>query len=158
MIRPSSFITTMLKLLSLFLIAAVAFSQACSNMPADNVFYLTDFCGPATTACGKHCGNCEWAYAADSQRFGCGAVINCVRNGKSMNLEVIDYGPACFVERNAGKPVIDASVSACQFFTGSKSCGWSDHIAVTCKKISSPSTANLMAKGPCTWDLQSASE
>ena len=43
----------------------------CTNVPADNKYYLTDFCGSATTACGKSCGNCKWAYAADYKRFGC---------------------------------------------------------------------------------------
>jgi hypothetical protein len=147
----------MSKLFLLSLFVFTIYSQACSNIPSDHVYYLTDFCGPATTACGKHCGNCTWSYAADSQRFGCGSVLNCVRNGKSMNLDVIDYGPACSLETKSGKPIIDASISACQYFTGGKSCGWSDKFAVTCKKISSSNMAHLLAKGPCTWNLAEAS-
>lgn len=148
----------MIKTLTLITLILVVYSQsACSNIPADSVYYLTDFCGPATTACGKHCGNCTWAYAADSQRFGCGSVLNCVRSGKSMNLAVIDYGPACVLEQKSGKPIIDASISTCTFFTGGKSCGWSDKFAVTCKKISSPASAFLMPLGECTWDMQSVS-
>lgn len=65
---------------------------ACTNIPADHVYYLTSFCDQ-TTACGKSCGNCNFYYAADSQRFKCGSTINCARSGKSANLEVIDYGP-----------------------------------------------------------------
>ena len=80
-------------LASLLLVCTIA-QTACSNIPHDNVYYLTSFCDK-TTACGKSCGNCTWYYAADSQRFKCGAVINCNRGGKSANLEVIDYGPNC---------------------------------------------------------------
>lgn len=43
----------------------------CTNIPANHQYYLTDFCGPATTACGKSCGNCKWYYSADYKRFGC---------------------------------------------------------------------------------------
>lgn len=62
------------------------FSQtACSDIPADNVYYLTSFCDQVTS-CGTSCGNCTWGYAADRQRFGCGSVINCAKSGKSINL------------------------------------------------------------------------
>lgn len=54
----------------------LVYSQACSNIPSDHVYYLTSFCDK-TTACGKSCGNCEWSYAADSQRFGCHSTLNC---------------------------------------------------------------------------------
>ena len=69
-------------------------ATACTNIPADNVYYLTSFCDQQT-ACGKSCGNCNFYYAADSQRFKCGSTISCSRAGKSANLEVIDYGPDC---------------------------------------------------------------
>ena len=49
---------------------------------------------------------------------------------------MIDGGPSCQVEDQAGKPVVDASYSTCKHFTGSTSCGWSDKILVTCKKTS----------------------
>jgi hypothetical protein len=126
---------------------------ACSNIPADNVYYLTSFCDQ-TTACGKSCGNCNWYYAADSQRFKCGATINCQRGGHSANLEVIDYGPNCDLEKKSGKPIIDASYSTCKLFSGSTSCGWSDKLAVTCKKIASPNFLGQLPLGPCTWDLK----
>ena len=41
-----------------------------------------------------------------------------------------DYGPSCFVENNAGGPVLDASPATCHALTGSTSCGWSDHFSV----------------------------
>ncbi|MCL4419283.1 hypothetical protein M1146_04240 [Patescibacteria group bacterium] len=58
-----------------------------------------------------------------------------------------DYGPSCFVERDAGGPVLDASPAVCHaltgtlliflhhlfllLFQGGSSCGWSDHFSVT---------------------------
>lgn len=129
----------------------LAMSQACNNIPAEGVYYLTSFCDQ-TTACGISCGNCSWSYAADSQRFGCKSTINCARNGKSANLEVIDYGPNCELERKSGKPIIDASNSACRLFTGSSSCGWSDKFAITCKKVASPAYHRRLPLGECSWD------
>lgn len=131
--------------------------KVCDDIPADGVYYLTNFCDKQTY-CGKSCGNCSWGYAADRQRFGCGAVINCVRNGKAMNLEVIDEGPACSLEKKIGKPIIDASNSACKYFTGGSSCGYTDKFAVTCKKISSIHTSNMVPRGECTWDMGEVKE
>lgn len=89
------------------------------------MYYLTSFCDQQT-ACGPSCGNCMSYYAADAQRFGCGGVLSCTRNGHNANLKVIDSGPACWVENDAGMPIIDASTSACKLFSGQTSCGWSD--------------------------------
>ena len=138
------------------LVFAIYSATACSDIPADHVYYLTSFCDKET-ACGKSCGNCTWGYAADKQRFGCGSVISCTRSGKSVNLEVIDYGPDCALEKKVGRQIIDASYSACKLFTGSTSCGWSDRLAVTCKKISSPQLAHLVPRGECTWNVTEVS-
>lgn len=147
-----------MKYLLIAILAAVAMSQtACSDIPADHIYYLTSFCDQ-TTACGKSCGNCTWGYAADKQRFGCGSVISCTRSGKSINLEVIDYGPDCTLEKKSGKPIIDASFSACKLFTGSTSCGWSDRLAVECKKIASPEQKVGIPLGVCTWSQDEISE
>lgn len=148
----------MLKIILLSALLLAIYSQtACSNIPADSVYYLTSFCDQQTS-CGKSCGNCTWGYSADRQRFGCGSVISCTRSGKSINLEVIDYGPDCELEKKSGKPIIDASYSACKLFTGSNSCGWSDRLAVTCKKISSAAMAFMVPRGECTWDIGAATE
>ena len=53
-----------------------------------------------------------------------------------MNLKVIDGGPGCSIEDSAGRQIVDCSFSACEHFTGSTSCGWSDRVEVTCKKTS----------------------
>jgi hypothetical protein len=143
-------------LLAVALLAVARAQTACSNIPSDNVYYLTSFCDQ-TTSCGKSCGNCTWGYAADRQRFGCGSVISCTNSGKSINLEVIDYGPDCTLEKKSGKPIIDASYSACKLFTGSTSCGWSDKIPVTCKKIAAPEHKQDIPIGVCTWDKDNVS-
>ena len=128
-------------------------ATACANIPSDNVYYLTSFCDQ-TTACGISCGNCTWYYAADSQRFKCKSTINCNKNGKSANLEVIDYGPNCDYEIKSGKPIIDASYSTCKLFAGSNSCGWSDKIPMTCKKIAGPAYHRQLPLGECSWDQE----
>ena len=148
----------MIKSLLLSCLLLAVYSQtACSNIPSDHVYYLTSFCDKETS-CGKSCGNCTWGYAADRQRFGCGSVITCSRNGKSINLEVIDYGPDCTLEKKSGKPIVDASFSACKLFTGSTSCGWSDKLAVTCKKITGATMAFMVPRGECTWEIEQATE
>ena len=159
--------TVTVLLVALALLGAAQAQTMCKNIPADNVYYLTSFCD-AVTACGPSCGNCQSYYAADSQRFGCNAILNCCRSGSCLNLKVIDAGPACKYETQSGKPIIDASYSACQHWTGSTSCGWSDKIAITCKKtaglIMDPS--NFAAEemyagiplGPCTWKSSEITE
>jgi len=108
----------------------------CTNIPADSKYYLTSFCDKSV-ACGAFSGNCNEYYSADYSRFGCGSIISCCQGSDCLNLKVIDGGPGCSVENSAGGPVVDASYSACKHFTGSTSCGWSDHISVTCKKTTS---------------------
>jgi hypothetical protein len=48
-------------------------------------------------------------FSADRSRFGCGAYLNVCRSGRCVKVAVTDYGPSCFVENDAGGPVLDAS-------------------------------------------------
>jgi hypothetical protein len=85
---------------------------ACSGIPGDHSYFLTSFDG---TSCS--CGPCHAHgdyFAADRQRFGCGALLNICRGSKCVKVAVVDYGPSCFVEDDAGGPVIDASPAVCQ--------------------------------------------
>jgi len=102
---------------------------ACCGKPGNGLYYLTSFDG-ATCSCGP-CHSHGPYFAADRQRFGCFANLNVCRGGKCVKVTVTDYGPSCFVENNAGGPVLDASPSVCQALTGSTSCGWSDHFSVS---------------------------
>lgn len=122
----------------------------CSNIPSSGDYFLTSFCDSGV-ACGGFDGNCyEW-YSADSVRFGCGSHISCCASGKAcVSLKVIDAGPACFVEDDAGGPVIDGSYAACQHFTGSSSCGYSDHVRVHCVKTADPADGSEHPRGPCS--------
>ena len=49
-----------------------------------------------------------------------------------------DYGPSCFVEKDAKGPVLDASPTVCKHLTGSASCGWSDHFSITVARTVGP--------------------
>jgi hypothetical protein len=79
--------------------------------------------GMSGPACERHV---NW-YAADSDRFGCGARLRVtnVDNGKSVIVEVIDSGPACFVENDAGTGVVDLSNAVAHYLFGGE-VGWSD--------------------------------
>lgn len=97
-----------------------------------------DNCIPACLATLQQDGSCSnlsgpgcerhinW-YAADSDRFGCGAKLRVVNpdNGKSVIVEVIDSGPACFVENDAGTGVVDLSNAVAHYLFGGE-VGWSD--------------------------------
>jgi len=119
---------------------------------------LTSFCDKTIT-CGISCKNCTWWWhATDSQRFGCKSTLNCVRSGKTVvNLEFIDYGPNCDLERKSSKPIIDANYSTCNHFTGSNSCRWSDGFTVTCKKVASSAYYGKLPLGVYTLDASDSS-
>ena len=45
---------------------------------------------------------------------------------KKQMTKVVDSGPACWVEEDAGMPIIDATPLACEHFGWGSSCGYSD--------------------------------
>jgi hypothetical protein len=106
----------------------------CCSIPSDNEYYLTSFCG-ARTACGDT-APCNYAgyFSADSQRFGCGSILNVCRGKDCIRVRVIDAGPALWVEKDADKAILDASPSTCKRLFGSTSCGWSDRRLITVHK------------------------
>ena len=95
-------------------------------------------------------------------RFGCNANLKCCdasNTTKCITLLVIDAGPACWVEEDAGMPIIDASYSTCKiensflvfimigkFFTGGISCGYQDEILIKCNVVSTVGEDHI---GPC---------
>ena len=135
---------------------------ACTGIPKNGNYYLTDFDG-SSCACGPCHKYGEW-FAADKQRFGCGAHLSvCKGWGEPqetvtcVKVTVVDYGPSCFVEDDAGGPVLDASPSVCRAITGGGSCGWSDHFKIHVTRTSAPE-ADGIPLGPynMTWsDFQS---
>jgi len=105
----------------------------CCNIPSNHQYYLTDFCSGYPhdqTSCGNYCNDYLY-FTADRQRFGCGGYLNVCGRGKCVKAKVIDAGPADWVEKDAGMPIIDASPDVCKSITGSSSCGWSDRILIT---------------------------
>ena len=69
----------------------------CTDIPADNEYYLTSFCDKEV-ACGKFSGDCNEYFCADYKRFGCGSVVTCCVSTKCINLKVIDGG-GCWLVR-----------------------------------------------------------
>jgi hypothetical protein len=83
--------------------------------------------GACTGLSGPDCErHINW-YAADRDRFGCGARLRVtnVETGKSAVVEVIDAGPACWVEQQASTGIVDLSSRATQYLFGGP-VGWSD--------------------------------
>lgn len=79
----------------------------------------------------------KW-FAADADRYGCGArirVTNCV-NGKSVVLTTLDKGPNCkSVEQKYAAPVLDMSHDAMIYLFDGKTYGGSDKKAVIVEKV-----------------------
>ena len=131
-------------------------SGCCTDIPSDGQYYLTSFCDQET-ACGTSCGACNWAYATSAMRFGCNAQLRiCKGDDTCVTAQVIDSGPACWVESKAGGPIIDASYSICNYFTGGSSCGYSDHISITARQVSGKAMMPKHLLGPCALTLEKA--
>lgn len=121
---------------------------ACAGVPSDGHFFLTSF-GGTSCACGE-CGKYGMFFSASKQRFGCGAHLNVCKDwavdqdrAKSpfatcLKLTVVDYGPSCFVDNDAGGSVLDASTAVCKYITGGTSCGWSDHFKIQVTRAAAP--------------------
>lgn len=106
------------------------------GIPSNGHYFLTDFDG-TSCACGQCHSHGEY-FNADRQRYGCGAYLNICRSGKCVKSYTVDYGPSCYVEDDAGGPVLDASPAICSLLTGHSSCGWSDHFDVTVARAAAP--------------------
>lgn len=117
-----------------------------SDIPADNVYYVTTFGGGADTqpmSCGGTADG-TWAYVADSARFGCNSKLLIEAQGKSCVAEVRDCGPnrcveeaACSCSCGGHFPIIDASPFITKYLVGSSAVGWSEKIKVTAKLVDS---------------------
>lgn len=81
---------------------------------------------------GKQCEEKLTWFTADAGRFGCGARVKITNpaNGKSAVAIAIDYGPACWVERSAKMPLLDASGRVNRYLFGEDK-GASDRASVT---------------------------
>lgn len=86
---------------------------------------------------GKSCEERVTWYVADAGRFGCGTRVKITNpsNGKSVVAAVLDYGPACWVERNVSEGVLDASGRIDRYLFGSDM-GAPDRAAVHVEVVS----------------------
>jgi hypothetical protein len=87
---------------------------------------------------GKQCEEKLTWFTADAGRFGCGARVKITNpaNGKSAVAIAIDYGPACWVERQQKTPLLDASGRVNRYLFGEDK-GVSDRASVTVEVVSS---------------------
>jgi hypothetical protein len=75
-------------------------------------------------------------YAADAGRYGCLARLRVSNpaNGRSAVVVVLDYGPACWVERSVGAGIIDLSSAVTEYLFGGAR-GASDRAEVTVTEV-----------------------
>ncbi len=118
-------------------------------------YYLTCYGGPSdscymgTPACGGKKVDGKWWYATGAYSFGCHAKLELRANGKCVVVEVVDNGPAGWVESKAAAKcggtgyIIDASPLVTKHLFGLSCAGWSD-----CKKIQVRKVASSTPTGP----------
>jgi uncharacterized protein YraI len=87
---------------------------------------------------GAACEEAVTWYTADGGRFGCLTRLRITNpaNGKSVIGVVLDFGPACHVERSAGKEVLDSSGRINRYLFGADN-GWSDRASVHVVEVDS---------------------
>ncbi|HEY8087302.1 MAG TPA: hypothetical protein VIF09_05645 [Polyangiaceae bacterium] len=77
-------------------------------------------------------------YAVGGASYGCGARLQVTNpaNGKSVVVMVLDNGPSCTVENNAGYWVLDVSYPTIMYLFGSEE-GWGDHARIQANVVDS---------------------
>ena len=125
--------------------------------PAPWTYVLTTYGGPSdasaykhSTACGGRVTDGAWWYSTGERSFGCHSRLQISANGKCVVVEVVDNGPAAWVEQKANNKcggsgyVIDASPLVSKHLFGISGAGWSD-----CKMIQVQPVAGNTPTGPC---------
>jgi len=128
-----------------------------ARIPMDQVYELTTFGGPGD----EQPTNCEqapdadgtWFYAANRQRFGCGARFRLVDEARSrcVVVEVADLGPNICVEEAGGRPAWDVSPLVSKHLFDARQAGWSEHRRVWAAPVDSATPL-----GPCDDQLSPA--
>lgn len=134
------------------------------NAPWD--YYLTCYGGPSdssaylgTPACGGKKVNGNWWYSTGAYSFGCNAKLELSANGKCTVVEVVDNGPAGWVETKAAKTcggtgyIIDASPLVTKYLYGMSCAGFSDCVKIKVRPVdkstpAGPSTCIVDEKFP----------
>lgn len=125
--------------------------------PTPYDYFLTSYGGagdPAangTPACGGRKVDGTWYYATGAYSYGCHAKLRLRANGKCVVVEVVDNGPAGWVEDKAKAKcggtgyIIDASPLVSQHLYGTSSAGWSDCFAIQVTPVPSETPAGPQA-------------
>jgi hypothetical protein len=104
-------------------------------------YILSSYNDHTTPACGGKTIDGAWYYSTGAYTFGCHTKLQLRANGKCVVVEVVDNGPAAWVESKAqGKCggtgyMIDASPLVSQHLFGTSSAGWSDCYAMEVTKV-----------------------
>ena len=117
-------------------------------------YFLTSYGDPTdpdtgTPACGGKGVDGKWYYATGAYSFGCFSQLKLEANGKCVVVDVVDQGPAAWVEEKAADRcgdlgyIIDASPVVAKDLFNVKSAGWSD-----CLKIKVTPVAQKVQSGP----------
>ena len=123
---------------------------ASSAVPASGRYYLTSFGAGSDSgvmSCGQNTNHGSWYYAANRQRYGCGARLKVTAGNKCVVVEADDYGPDRCVENAVGEPILDASPLVSEYLFGTRSAGWSDRFVVQVDEV-----ARSTPLGPCSGD------
>jgi hypothetical protein len=120
-------------------------------------YYLTCYGGPSdgsayqgTPACGGQVVDGNWWYSTGAAAFGCHAklAISTADGSKCVVVEVVDNGPADWVEDRAGLPIIDASPLVTEALFGLSCAGWSDRLAISVSEVDGSTPTGPCAAAP----------
>jgi hypothetical protein len=108
-----------------------------SNIPADDVFYISTFEGGGPMSCHAAAADGTSLYIADRDRWPCDSHVRITdpfptsSSGRATYQSCValvsDRGPNICVEKAAGKAMIDASPAITAHLFGIQQSGWSDH-------------------------------
>jgi hypothetical protein len=100
-------------------------------------------------ACGENTASANKYYVASSQRYGCNTHLKLEARGKCLVVYTGDAGPASFVERKAGVPVLDSSPAVAKYFFGRSGLGWSD-LSSNPRTFEVNASVTDLPLGPCS--------
>jgi hypothetical protein len=124
-----------------------AYQHPPPSSPQPWTYFLTSYGGPndscylGTPACGGKVVDGKWWYSTGAYSFGCNSKLKLCANGKCAVVNVVDNGPASWVEAKAQATcggtgyIIDASPVVSQHLFGTSSAGWSDCLAIQVETV-----------------------
>jgi hypothetical protein len=114
-------------------------------------YLLTSYGGngdvSGTPACGGRSVDGQWYYATGAYTFGCQSKLMLQAQGKCVVVNVVDNGPASWVEQSAQKKcgglgyIIDASPLVSKYLFKTSSAGWVDCFAIQVTPVAASTLA-----------------